>query len=203
MSKHKDFEKLFGCDNSDEENLQTEFPASKVTEQMKNVSENAHHYDRKQLKHTFKDTYELMKPKEKQNKVNINNTKTPISSNDRLENFEGKRLKSISEEHNKKRIKSRHGEDKYEQKSNEVVLDSTETSNKISRPSNIIQRQNGDDDKKEKLKKIEIGKLVVKLLTPAYVEKRFESRDTFKTLARNISHALYDKGKTNVFFNCI
>lgn len=49
-------------------------------------------------------------------------------------------------------------------------------------------------DTKCKLGKVKIGSLVVKLLTPAYVEKRFDSKDTFKILARNISHSLHDKG---------
>lgn len=59
--------------------------------------------------------------------------------------------------------------------------------------------QNGHSSKvkKNRLKKTEIGNLVVKLLTPAYVERRFESRDTFKSTARNISHALIDKGRIN------
>lgn len=48
-----------------------------------------------------------------------------------------------------------------------------------------------------KLKKTEIGLLVVKLLTPAYAQKRFDSKDTFKSTARNISHALLYKGKSN------
>ena len=47
---------------------------------------------------------------------------------------------------------------------------------------------------KPKMKKTEIGLLVVKLLTPAYANKRFDSRETFKTLARTISHSLLDKG---------
>lgn len=50
-----------------------------------------------------------------------------------------------------------------------------------------------------KLKKTEIGLLVVKLLTPAYAERRFDSRDTFKTTARNISHALLYKGNSCFF----
>ncbi|XP_044260563.1 ATP-dependent DNA helicase Q5 [Tribolium madens] len=53
-------------------------------------------------------------------------------------------------------------------------------------------------NKKNKLKKTEIGNLVVKLLTPAYVERRFESRDTFKSTARNISHALIDKDESEI-----
>lgn len=47
-----------------------------------------------------------------------------------------------------------------------------------------------------KLKKAEIGTLVVKLLTPAYAERRFESRDAFKNTARTISHALINKSET-------
>ncbi|KAK9892540.1 hypothetical protein WA026_020523 [Henosepilachna vigintioctopunctata] len=46
---------------------------------------------------------------------------------------------------------------------------------------------------KVKLNKTEIGEYVVKLLTPAYAERRFQSRDLFKKLARNISHNLVNK----------
>ncbi|KAF5276119.1 hypothetical protein FQR65_LT16475 [Abscondita terminalis] len=49
-----------------------------------------------------------------------------------------------------------------------------------------------------KMKKSEIGLLVVKLLTPAYAERRFDSRDTFKTTARSISHALLYKDETEI-----
>lgn len=55
--------------------------------------------------------------------------------------------------------------------------------------------------KRPKLKKSEIGTLVVKLLTPAYAERRFDSRDTFKSTARTISHALLDKGELKLFSN--
>lgn len=54
---------------------------------------------------------------------------------------------------------------------------------------------NNSNKKRPKLKKTEIGTLVVKLLTPAYAERRFDSRDTFKSTARSISHALLDKGE--------
>lgn len=63
--------------------------------------------------------------------------------------------------------------------------------------------QNGESSnktKRSKLKKTEIGNLVVKLLTPAYAERRFESRDTFKNTARNICHALIDKGTSKILF---
>ncbi|KAF5287641.1 hypothetical protein FQA39_LY15844 [Lamprigera yunnana] len=55
-----------------------------------------------------------------------------------------------------------------------------------------------DTPRVPKMKKSEIGLLVVKLLTPAYAEKRFDSRDTFKTTARNISHALLYKDENEI-----
>lgn len=51
---------------------------------------------------------------------------------------------------------------------------------------------------KPKLKKTETGLLVVKLLTPAYANKRFESRDIFKSTARKISHSLVDKDEDEI-----
>lgn len=51
---------------------------------------------------------------------------------------------------------------------------------------------------KPKLNKAEIGTLVVKYLTPAYKENRFKSKDIFKATARNITHALFNKGNVNV-----
>ncbi|KRT78235.1 hypothetical protein AMK59_8544 [Oryctes borbonicus] len=54
-----------------------------------------------------------------------------------------------------------------------------------------VEKQN----RGKRLGKTEIGLLVVKLLTPAYADRRFDSRDTFKTMARTISHSLLDKGK--------
>lgn len=66
-----------------------------------------------------------------------------------------------------------------------------------------VERQNGEGSRRQRLKKTEVGGLVVKLLTPAYVERRFESRDTFKTLARNISHALVDKGERVLTFSSL
>nr|CAI5823615.1 unnamed protein product [Callosobruchus analis] len=52
--------------------------------------------------------------------------------------------------------------------------------------------------KRHKLKKTEVGGLVVELLSPAYAERRFESRDTFKSMARTISHALADKDEKEI-----
>ncbi|CAH1981247.1 unnamed protein product [Acanthoscelides obtectus] len=73
-----------------------------------------------------------------------------------------------------------------------------------------LEKQNGESSgkgsvsqsavvgKKHKLKKTEVGGLVVELLSPAYAERRFESRDTFKTMARTISHALADKDEKEI-----
>lgn len=58
-----------------------------------------------------------------------------------------------------------------------------------------VKREESINRKRPRLKKTEIGTLVVKLLTPAYAERRFDSRDTFKSTARSISHALLDKGR--------
>lgn len=58
------------------------------------------------------------------------------------------------------------------------------------------------DASKNKLGKVKIGSLVVKLLAPAYAENRFDSKETFKSLARNITHFLHDKGKI-INFSCV
>lgn len=65
------------------------------------------------------------------------------------------------------------------------------------------EKQNNCKVKSKRLGKTEIGLLVVKLLTPAYADKRFDSRDTFKTMARTISHSLLDKGESNIFHNVV
>ncbi|GJQ79773.1 RecQ5 [Trypoxylus dichotomus] len=57
-----------------------------------------------------------------------------------------------------------------------------------------LEKQN----KGKRLGKTEIGLLVVKLLTPAYADRRFDSRDTFKTMARTISHSLLDKDEVEI-----
>lgn len=99
--------------------------------------------------------------------------------------------------------------------SNEADDASTSSNNKDTSPRLVIEtsepqklptQTNGNIKKiavktasgKSKLKKTEIGLLVVKLLTPAYVDKRFESREIFKTMARKISHWLADKGESGL-----
>ncbi|KAL1502580.1 hypothetical protein ABEB36_007704 [Hypothenemus hampei] len=66
-----------------------------------------------------------------------------------------------------------------------------------------VQQQNNTDisnanSNKPKLKKKEVGLLVVKLLTPAYIDKRFESREIFKAMARKISHHLANKDEEEI-----
>lgn len=53
-------------------------------------------------------------------------------------------------------------------------------------------------ENKQKLSKSHVGNLVVKLLTPAYGEKRFESKETFKLMARNISHRMIDSSEKEI-----
>lgn len=48
--------------------------------------------------------------------------------------------------------------------------------------------------------KQEIGQLVVHLLMPAYAQKKFESKDVFKAVARKISHSILNKGFTGIFY---
>lgn len=55
-----------------------------------------------------------------------------------------------------------------------------------------------EGDSKSKLNKAEIGTLVVKYLTPAYNSNRFESRDLFKSTARNITHKLVNRDKEDI-----
>lgn len=182
MSKQKDFKNLFGCDDSDEENMQLQLSNASVIENKKNISGSDD------------------KSKHKQSKTISENSKHTTK---KVEQLEGKRLKSFVNEQNKK-IKTEYmGEEKKKRIheinpiSNPIAYDSDMS--KTIRSSHIKFGQDGDGKEKVKLKKTEIGGLVVKLLTPAYVEKRFESRETFKMLARNISHALHDKGNILLF----
>ncbi|XP_066149056.1 ATP-dependent DNA helicase Q5-like isoform X2 [Euwallacea fornicatus] len=95
----------------------------------------------------------------------------------------------------------------------EVVNTTPSTSNKDDSPKLVIIQNEpekvpetngeaavikGSIKSKGKLRKTEIGLLVVKLMTPAYVDKRFESREIFKTMARKISHWLVDKDENEI-----
>ncbi|CAH1132756.1 unnamed protein product [Ceutorhynchus assimilis] len=92
---------------------------------------------------------------------------------------------------------------------NHAPITSIFQTTEISKPTKPPESQNGksgpSDNKpdvkvksKSKLRKTEIGLLVVKLLTPAYVDKRFESRETFKIMARKISHSLAGKDQEEI-----
>lgn len=119
-----------------------------------------------------------------------------------LDNRKSHSNKSSDYKHSKKKHEDR--KRKFETKSDESDDKKKFTSDNTEGPPN--KKQNGacrsesssenpeNKNKRPRLKKSEIGTLVVKLLTPAYAERRFDSRDTFKSMARTISHALLDKG---------
>lgn len=119
-----------------------------------------------------------------------------------LENIKSHSNNSSDYKHSKKKLEDR--KRKLDEKPEETG-DKKKTTNE--NPHNSVDsKQNGackpesssekpeNKNKRPRLKKSEIGTLVVKLLTPAYAERRFDSRDTFKSMARTISHALLDKG---------
>jgi hypothetical protein len=124
---------------------------------------------------------------------------------DESDDEEAKKVE-VEVDHEKKDRKRRHDDSKHKRqekkqklgessidKEYEKFVESVETNGEKRGEHN---GESSNKSKKNRLKKTEIGNLVVKLLTPAYVERRFESRDTFKSTARNISHALIDKGNT-------
>ncbi|XP_017775468.1 PREDICTED: ATP-dependent DNA helicase Q5 isoform X1 [Nicrophorus vespilloides] len=55
-----------------------------------------------------------------------------------------------------------------------------------------------DKDKSKKLNKVNAGVLVVKLLNPAFSEGRFESKETFKSISRAITHAFIGKDVNDI-----
>lgn len=177
MSKQKDFRDLFGCDDSDEENLQTK-SSSSVIEKNKKLIEIKN--DQSNTRHGLRDKTDISKH------IHYKNGIEPS----KLDN--GKRVNNAYELDNK-RIKKQHVQE-FDKRIHESITNSIKD-HKINNPAETDSSQNLKVKQKVTLKKTEVGGLVVKLLTPAYVEKRFDSRDTFKKLARNISHALYDKGK--------
>lgn len=91
---------------------------------------------------------------------------------------------------------------KKETKTNEengASSNNVQTIEKANGHQSTKQEKNGDSKQtKAHLNKTEIGLLVVKLLTPAYADRRFDSKDTFKVTARSISHSLLNKGKTKL-----
>lgn len=197
MSKRKNFKDLFGGDDSDEENEQTEFSSTSTIGKERNKSENASNND----KYTVQDLAEIVKNKSGQRK-GYSNLEKHTDYTEREHSFIDEETKNQM----KKKVKIKHEDNTFQS-----IFYNTSTGNieDIKEKNGLLHTkeknglletkgQNSDGKKKVQLKKMEIGGLVVKLLTPAYVQKRFDSRDTFKMLARNISHALYDKGKTDL-----
>jgi hypothetical protein len=126
---------------------------------------------------------------------------------DESDDEEAKKVE-VEVDHEKKDRKRRHDDSKHKRqekkqklgessidKEYEKFVESVETNGEKRGEHN---GESSNKSKKNRLKKTEIGNLVVKLLTPAYVERRFESRDTFKSTARNISHALIDKDENEI-----
>lgn len=184
MSKRKNFKDLFGGDDSDEENEQTEFSATSTIRKEQNHSKNAHNND----KYSVQALPDVNKKSVQRNKYR-NTECIEKQHNSQEEEIQITTLNQI-----KKKVKTQHENNKFQSIFDDTSTDKTEDINDKNSLSHT-KHQNDNGKEKVKLKKTEIGGLVVKLLTPAYVEKRFDSRDTFKMLARNISHALYDKGK--------
>ncbi|CAG9821395.1 unnamed protein product [Phaedon cochleariae] len=113
---------------------------------------------------------------------------------------EGNEEKSWKRSHSTDRDEDKKRQKDNQQKRNHSPEEEIQKSIIAHRPVDnpVIKSQNGEGSRKPRLKKAEIGGLVVKLLTPAYAEKRFESREVFKTFARNISHALADKDEQEI-----
>lgn len=110
-------------------------------------------------------------------------------------NRDYKHAKKKSENESRKRKLETDNEEENKGSTNDVVRNNNGSNRLENLPEPIEKRV-----KRPRLRKSEIGTLVVKLLTPAYAQKRFDSRDTFKSMARTISHALLDKGILFCFF---
>lgn len=186
--KRKDLQDLFGED-SDAEDVKKSDSKNKLKEKSsshhKSNSKHSHSRDKRKCsseKRTERDT-----KKRKSNKCDDDKVKRQ-----KIEEHEIERVKDVDEKmdliNDINIIETKITENQNVNDLKEKIQTSEMESTKINKL-----------DKKEKLKKTKIGLLVVKLLTPAYADKRFESRDIFKNIARNISHALIDKGIK--FFN--
>ncbi|XP_065169416.1 ATP-dependent DNA helicase Q5-like isoform X2 [Atheta coriaria] len=68
--------------------------------------------------------------------------------------------------------------------------DETKTKIKQNNPPAVTNKVAKD----AKLTKVDVANLVVKLLMPAYAEKRFDTKDTFKATARTLAHIVHDQG---------
>ncbi|CAG9857688.1 unnamed protein product [Phyllotreta striolata] len=135
------------------------------------------------------------------------NSKDVYSSKEKHANRHNRDKRSLSRERSEDKKRRKEEDCKEEERSSPQQHPSPSSKDHHKRQKatdvNVMKyssRPDGDSRarKRLKLKKSEVGGLVVKLLTPAYAEKRFESRETFKILARNISHALADKDESEI-----
>ncbi|KAJ8916676.1 hypothetical protein NQ315_000321 [Exocentrus adspersus] len=206
----KNFKSLFGEEDSDDGEKSSENSASLNWETVKHIVEATNssktHGDKEESKHKTKSH------KESRHRHRHEEGRKPDDDKDE---WKEKHKKHRHEEERKRRNSSDRDEDRKRKKEEDAApaeaCGSEDT--KVSDNNNMREveqaterveevkvsgKQNGDTGKKQRLKKTEVGGLVVKLLTPAYVDRRFESRDTFKTMARNISHALVNKDETEI-----
>lgn len=96
-----------------------------------------------------------------------------------------------------------------EYKSNNIVVDN------LDKDEETIHRKNSNkhhhknskdkveiaedkDSKKSKGDKQKIGQLIVQLLMPAYSQKKFSSKDVFKSVARKVTHDVMDKDLSGI-----
>ncbi|XP_023019664.2 recQ5 helicase [Leptinotarsa decemlineata] len=223
MSGRKDLKSLFGDDDSEEENFPSEknsrLDATDVSDNCESVknsrdkhkskhSKSEKHSDKhreknkddKERKRRKSTEREDDKKRKKEEEMFHKRFHYDIDDDGELSSTEEKynelvRKETVDEKHNiidldassnMKESLSRN--DKQESKLDESVI----------LPEVKPHKQNGESSKKQRLKKTEVGGLVVKLLTPAYADRRFESRDLFKSLARSISHALADKDENEI-----
>lgn len=195
----RDFNYLFGADESDEENVQEhDNLMEKDSQYLEPLEEqNKHSIDgRRKSENSSRDS-DIDKKCDSEVPENTHRKKT-----EEEQHHEKKRSCSL-EDILKKRKKMKQDEESQ-------IIDLNKTNNtpleheKIRKSIvNLEQDKHiAENNKKQKLGKAEVGGLVVKLLMPAYAEKRFQSRDAFKTLARNISHALVNKGKGMTILIC-
>lgn len=113
-----------------------------------------------------------------------------------------KREEDDKRDHKHSKRKHHDRKRKIDSKTDDVCSDKKQCTNETNGASGSVDVAKREENNKRrvKLKKSEIGTLVVKLLTPAYAERRFDSRDTFKSMARSISHALLDKGGFDCYY---
>lgn len=184
--KMKDLHDLFGED-SDVEMKKSERKSREKNSGLHKSSKHLHSRDKRKQSAERKSEKEMKKRKGRHEESNAKRSKTDRDSN-KLENESESMKESVQEKAdlmNDLKISETLSDNQ-----STTVIDEVKEEMQL----NESEQKNNKLDKKEKQKKTKIGLLVVKLLTPAYAEKRFESRETFKNVARNISHALIDKG---------